>query len=33
MKIANLIITNELTLWVRTPFMARCTRYNVIFMW
>jgi len=20
----------QLTLWVRTPFLARCTRYNII---
>jgi hypothetical protein len=20
-------------LWVRTPFMARCTRYNIVCQW
>jgi len=24
---------SPLKLWVRTPFMARCTRYNITGMW
>ena len=27
-----MVCLSQLMLWVRTPFMARCTRYNIMWL-